>query len=110
MLSFYCTKRVGAPAKGCLPFLESLRRIAYRYSAFSIPEGNSMKMFLRLIVVLSLSMAAAPMIAPPRGAATAPERDLAKPNYDLASRWTSAKVAKMVFSTAVTPHWLEFSD
>src|SRR6185295_3466756 len=43
-------------------------------------------------------------------AVTSPDRELAKPNYDLASRWTSAKVGKMVFSTAVTPHWLEFSD
>jgi hypothetical protein len=32
------------------------------------------------------------------------------PNYELASRWTSAKVGKLVFDTAVTPHWLEFSD
>ena len=36
--------------------------------------------------------------------------ELPKPNYDLASRWTSAKVGKLVFSTSVTPHWLEFSD
>src|SRR5262249_31952433 len=71
---------------------------------------NPMKMLVRLIVVLSLSMTAAPMAAPPRIAAAGPERELAKPNYDLASRWASAKVAKMVFSTAVTPHWLEFSD
>src|SRR5687767_11336671 len=41
---------------------------------------------------------------------SAPDRELAKANYDLASRWTSAKVGKYVFSTAVTPHWLEFSD
>ena len=69
-----------------------------------------MKMLVRLIVVVAISMTAAPMVAPPRGAAPGPERELAKPNYDLASRWTSAKVGKMVFSTAVTPHWLEFSD
>ena len=37
-------------------------------------------------------------------------RELPKPNYDLAFRWTSTKVGKYVFSTAVTPHWLEFSD
>ena len=30
-----------------------------------------------------------------------------KANYDLASRWTPAKVGKLVFDTAVTPHWLE---
>ena len=38
------------------------------------------------------------------------DRELPKPNYDLASRWMSAKVGKYVFSTSVTPHWLEFSD
>jgi hypothetical protein len=37
-------------------------------------------------------------------------RELPKPNYDLAFRWTSSKVGKYVFSTSVTPHWLEFSD
>jgi len=33
-----------------------------------------------------------------------------KANYDLASRWTTQKVGKMVFDTSVTPHWLEASD
>src|SRR5436190_17718012 len=33
-----------------------------------------------------------------------------KANYELASRWTAQKVSKMVFDTAVTPHWLETSD
>jgi dipeptidyl-peptidase 4 len=28
-------------------------------------------------------------------------------NYELASRWTPAKVGKLVFDLAVTPHWLE---
>ena len=69
-----------------------------------------MKMFVRLIVVLTLLTTLSPMAAPPKAAGPAAERELAKPNYDLASRWTSAKVGKMVFSTAVTPHWLEFSD
>lgn len=31
-------------------------------------------------------------------------------NYNLASRWTAAKVGKLVFDTAVTPHWLESGD
>src|ERR1051325_8886420 len=31
-------------------------------------------------------------------------------NYILASRWTSAKVGKMLFDTSVTPHWLETGD
>jgi dipeptidyl aminopeptidase/acylaminoacyl peptidase len=29
-----------------------------------------------------------------------------KANYELAARWTSSKVAKLVFDIAVTPHWL----
>lgn len=33
-----------------------------------------------------------------------------KANYELASRFTSQKVSKMVFDTSVSPHWLEFSD
>ena len=32
------------------------------------------------------------------------------PNYELASAWTSQKVAKLVFDTSVTPRWLETSD
>jgi dipeptidyl-peptidase-4 len=33
-----------------------------------------------------------------------------KANYDLAARWTSAKVAKLVFDTSVRPHWLSSGD
>jgi len=33
-----------------------------------------------------------------------------KANYELAARWTSQKVGKMVFDTSVSPHWLEFSE
>jgi dipeptidyl-peptidase 4 len=32
------------------------------------------------------------------------------PNFDLGSRWTSSKVAKLVFDTSVTPHWLQGGD
>jgi dipeptidyl-peptidase 4 len=32
------------------------------------------------------------------------------PNFDLGSRWTSAKVSKLVFDTGVTPHWLQTGD
>ena len=32
------------------------------------------------------------------------------PNYELASAWTSQRVAKLVFDTSVTPRWLETSD
>jgi dipeptidyl aminopeptidase/acylaminoacyl peptidase len=33
-----------------------------------------------------------------------------KANYELASRWTSQKVSKLIFDTAVTPHWFENDD
>ncbi len=77
-----------------------------------------MKMLIRLSLVLVLAVSAAPMAAPTLfglksdapPATVAAERERPKANYDLASRWTSAKVATYVFSTAVTPHWLEFSD
>jgi dipeptidyl aminopeptidase/acylaminoacyl peptidase len=70
-----------------------------------------MKTVIRLVVALAFAVTAAPMAAPRLGgAAPVPERVLTTPNYDLASRWMSAKVAKLVFSTSVTPHWLEFSD
>ena len=40
----------------------------------------------------------------------APDNRVRKANYDLASRWTAAKVGKMVFDTAVTPRWLESGE
>src|SRR5580704_5349805 len=30
-----------------------------------------------------------------------------KANYELAQRWTTAKITKLVFDTQVTPHWIE---
>ncbi len=33
-----------------------------------------------------------------------------KANYDLAAKWMSVKVGKLVFDTSVSPHWLETSD
>ncbi len=34
----------------------------------------------------------------------------AKANYELAARWTPAKVGKVIFDTAVTPHWMDSGD
>jgi hypothetical protein len=71
-----------------------------------------MKTAVRLVLVLGLAVSAS-LVAASRSDAppsAAPERELVKPNYDLAARWTSAKVGKMVFTTAIAPHWLEFSD
>ncbi len=69
-----------------------------------------MRTLLRLVCVVAITVTAQPLAAPRSAADAVPVRELPKPNYDLASRWTSAKVGKYVFSTAVTPHWLEFSD
>ena len=76
-----------------------------------------MKTFVRLALALVFAITATPLAAPRQAAPAAPtrngvalERELPKPNYELASRWTSAKVGKLVFSTSITPHWLEFSD
>ncbi len=76
-----------------------------------------MKYVFRVVLILVLTAVAAPIAqqqtpsspSTPFSTATA-GRELPKPNYDLAFRWTSAQVGKYVFSTSVTPRWLEFSD
>ena len=40
----------------------------------------------------------------------APSPAKVKANYALASQWTPQKTAKLLFDTAVTPHWLESGD
>jgi len=65
-----------------------------------------MKLQVRLLLTV---MVLALVTSAPR-AQQAPAAGAAAPNYDLAARWASAKVGKMVFSTAVSPQWLEHSD
>lgn len=67
-----------------------------------------MKWLVRLVCVIAFVAAAAPLGA--QRPATPVERVAPKPNYELASQWASAKVGKLIFDTAVAPHWLEFSD
>ena len=55
--------------------------------------------------VMLLSRASDPIAQTP---ATGPAP--VAPNFDLGSRWTSAKVGKLVFDTSVTPHWLQTGD
>ncbi len=43
-------------------------------------------------------------------AVPAPSVKPVKANYELAARWTPAKVNKMVFDVAVTPHWMDSGD
>jgi dipeptidyl aminopeptidase/acylaminoacyl peptidase len=40
----------------------------------------------------------------------AQERETVKPNYELAARWMTKKIQKLVFDTSVQPHWAELSD
>src|SRR4029077_641377 len=40
----------------------------------------------------------------------APTSRPVKANYELAARWTPAKVNKMIFDVAVTPHWMDSGD
>src|SRR5207302_815314 len=40
----------------------------------------------------------------------APAAKPVKANYELAARWTTAKVNKLVFDIAVTPHWMDAGD
>jgi hypothetical protein len=48
--------------------------------------------------------------ATPHTGAPADNPPVTKANYELAAKWTAAKVGKLVFDTAVTPHWLETGD
>jgi dipeptidyl aminopeptidase/acylaminoacyl peptidase len=70
----------------------------------------AMRTLSRLSVALALVGALVPGFAVRHTPDAAAERSLPAPNYDLASRWTSAKVGKYVFSTSVSPNWMEFSD
>ena len=64
---------------------------------------------------LALALCAAVMMLSPASGPTAQSSALAGlapvvPNFDLGSQWTSAKVGKLVFDTAVTPRWMQSGD
>jgi len=59
-----------------------------------------------LFAVLVVAAVAAFTTARP----TADVSTVVKPNYDLASQWTSEKVGKLLFDTSVTPRWFESGD
>ncbi|HZS06930.1 MAG TPA: DPP IV N-terminal domain-containing protein [Blastocatellia bacterium] len=63
-----------------------------------------------LVIVLCFSPGLAPATAFAQEEKPPADNRIHKANYDLASRWTSAKVARLVFDTSVTPHWLESGD
>ena len=56
--------------------------------------------------VMFLSPASGPTAQSPGAVAVAP----VAPNWELGSRWTSAKVGRMVFDTSVTPRWMQTGD
>jgi len=62
----------------------------------------------RVLVILCLSLvfAATSVVTPSAQKAPAAPRA----NYDLAAQWTTAKVGRLVFDTAVTPRWFESGD
>jgi len=62
----------------------------------------------RAAVVAAAAIVLFAPIASRPGRAAAPEGK--KANYELAARWTPAKVGKFVFDTTVTPHWLGTGD
>jgi dipeptidyl-peptidase 4 len=55
-------------------------------------------------------LALAAIAIPSIGADNPPPVKHTKPNYELASQWTSAKAGKLVFDLGVTPHWLDSGD
>ena len=62
------------------------------------------------VLVFCLSLALSPVAALAQDSKPPVDNRPRKANYDLASRWTTAKVGKLVFDTSVTPHWLETGD
>ena len=63
-----------------------------------------------LVVLFCFSLGLTPVAAFAQDAKAPADNRARKPNYDLASRWTTAKVTKLVFDTSVTPHWLESGE
>lgn len=61
-------------------------------------------------IVASLILAALALTAADSPTAKTEPVPLHKANYELATRWTPPKVAKLVFDMNVTPHWLETGD
>lgn len=62
------------------------------------------------VFALSFSLALTPAVGLAQDKKPESDNRVQKANYDLASRWTGQKVGKMVFDTAVTPHWFESGD
>ena len=68
----------------------------------SNPGALGRRLTLWLFVLLIIAFG----LATPR----ADTNNTPKPNYALASEWTTQKVGRLVFDTSVNPRWLETSD
>src|SRR5262245_66433918 len=75
-----------------------------------MPSRRSLFTRYALISTGLLALAAAGIPGIGADDAPAPMAKVTKPNYELASQWTSAKVGRLIFDTAVTPHWLDSGD
>ncbi|MFY9554597.1 MAG: DPP IV N-terminal domain-containing protein [Blastocatellia bacterium] len=63
-----------------------------------------------LVLLFCLSLGLTPVATFAQDIKAPADNRAHKANYDLASRWTTAKVTKLVFDTAVAPHWLESGE
>ena len=62
-----------------------------------------------VLAVCAVMLASSPG-SRPSAKVVAPGSSPVEPNFDLGSRWTSAKVSKLVFDTSVAPHWMPSGD
>src|SRR5215467_16236104 len=67
---------------------------------------------LRYVLIAAgvFALIASTMSGGPADGVPAPAAKPVKANYELAARWTTAKVGKLVFDVAVTPHWMDSGD
>lgn len=63
-----------------------------------------------VVMVFCFSLGLTPVASFAQESKAPADTRVTRANYDLASRWTTAKITKLVFDTAVTPHWLETGD
>ena len=63
-----------------------------------------------LVLVFVFTFGLTPVASFAQDAKAPADNRARKANYDLASRWTTAKVTKLVFDTSVAPHWLESGE
>jgi dipeptidyl-peptidase-4 len=63
-------------------------------------KKKSVCLFVVVCFMIPLSLAAL----------SSENNEVKKANYELAARFSPAKLKKMVFSTTVDPHWLKYSD